>query len=548
MTNIFSNLLGGGYFPKELPPTFTTRSFGECAKRFESKRCKLDEPDKSWRQYEIHNLARAGTLRRELAIVNPVSYWRVARKIADEWAVIHQAAEQSPISLTKPVTGLPRSLPWGRDIHSARARVRAQGRFILRADISNFYGSVYTHTIPWALHTKVATRHALREKDKNKPSLLGDDLDTLFRAMQDGQSVGLPVGPDASLLIAEIILSSIDEKVLSDCSNRGFRFIDDYELVFDSEWEALEARNKLQSALADYRLTLNPLKTRIEKLPVSLDDGWSRELWRIIERKSVLRKTDIVNFFDRAFDVATHYPAGGVLKFALGKLCKKAFADDAAEIAQNLVLQCGRVEAGCLPFVLAVLLRRENPDGAWKATLSNALHSIISEHAPQRHSSEVAWALWGALALKTDVSKEAAKQVLEMEDSVSSLLLFQAHRTKQLAGLDAEFKKWKSVLGQDDLAGSRWLLAYELARIGYTLDATGKNYVSRDERFGFLLKEKVAFFDESRLGVPEGLIPISEDEDSEDDEDDESDDDEEYSLGGFWDEWDDWNDGDEDDE
>lgn len=316
MSNIFSNLLGGGFFPKELPPTFTTRSLGECARRYESKTCKLDEPDKLWRQYEIHNLARAGTLRRELAIVNPIPYWRLARKIAENWNDIKSAAELSVISLTNPIDGLPRELPWGRDIHAARSRVRSTGKFVLQADISNFYGSVYTHTIPWAMHTKEATRAALR--DKQEPPLLGDELDKLFRSMQDGQSVGLPVGPDASLLIAEMILSSIDERIFSDCGSSGFRFVDDYEIVFESESDALSARNRLQSALAEYRLALNPLKTRIEKLPLPLDNGWSRTLWSLIARKPILKKADIIDFFEKAFEPGKAFANCGCLEICVG--------------------------------------------------------------------------------------------------------------------------------------------------------------------------------------------------------------------------------------
>lgn len=545
----FVNMVGGGYFPKEIPPTFSTRTFGECARRHDTKNCILDTADQKWRQYEIHNLARAGTLRRELALVNPVSYWHLAREISKNWDALKKAAESSQLSITRPITSLPRALPWGRDIHAARAQVRSQGKYVLIADISNFFGSIYTHTIPWALHTKRQTR--LNLKDKNLPPLLGDTLDKLLRAMQDGQSVGLPVGPDTSLLLAEIILSNIDDTVLSHCVDKGYRFVDDYELVFNSEGEALETRNKLQSALADYRLSLNPLKTKIVKLPIPLDNGWSRELWRIIARKSILRKTDIIDFFDRAFDLAQMNPAAGVLKFALGKLCKKMFAADAVDITHNLVLQCARVEPGCLPFVMAIILRPGAKDPKWLKKISATLHSTVHEHAPQRHSNEVAWALWGALALDIEISKDAAVEALRMEDSICSLLLFHSYKNGTLPGIEHEVKNWKSNLGEEDLFGPRWLLAYELARLKFTTDATGKNYVSNDKCFGFLLEENVAFFDDNKFDVPTGLIPSIE-TDSDEEEPDEDDDwvekNEEYSLGGFWEEWNDWEDLNDDDE
>jgi hypothetical protein len=138
------------------------------------------------------------------------------------------------------------------------------------------------------------------------------------------------------------------------------------------------------------------------------------------------------------------------------------------------------------------------------------------------------------------LSKDAAKFVFEMEDSVSSLLLFQLNQIKPLKAVDSEFKKLRSELTHDDLAGPRWLLAYELAKSGYTLDATQKNFVTKDARFGFLIKENVSFFDATRLSVPEGLIPPLEESESDDDDSEGEGRYQEYSIGGFWNEWDDW--------
>jgi len=542
--SIFSKLLGSGYLPKELPPTFSSRSLGDCAERYDRSETPLDGVDKQarlWRQYEVHNLARAGTLRRELAIVNPIPYWRLVRAVASAWTALKTAAEESPISLIRPIEGLPRNLITGRDLPAARATARSKGKFVLQADISNFYGSIYTHTIPWALHGKTEARAALGG-GKAGEALLGDTLDKLCRAMQDGQSVGLPVGPDVSLLLAEVILSKVDASVLAMCAGKGLRFIDDYELVFDSESRAIEIRTALQSALAEFRLTLNPLKTEIHRLPVGLDNGWSRELWRMISRKPALQRGVIVDYFDRAFELAQSRPAAGVLKFALGKLSTKAFSSDAESLAEDLVLQCGRVEAGCLPHMLVILLRRKTHRDGWSETLTEAFDSVVREHAPQRHSSEVAWALWACLGFKLELSDVAAQAVMQMEDSVCSLLLYQAHLNGLLEP-GSNFDVWKTSLGADDLRGPRWLLAYELTRLGFTLDATGANYVTRDPLFSFLLKEGVGFFDGSRVGtVPPGLLPIENgDEDDGEEEDDKTDD---YSEGGFWDEWG-WDDDDE---
>ena len=77
------------------------------------------------------------------------------------------------------------------------------------ADISSFYPSVYTHTIPWALHSKAVAK---KNKAKND-TYFGNILDGCSMGVQDWQTVGLPIGPDTSHIIAEIIGVAIDLQI-----------------------------------------------------------------------------------------------------------------------------------------------------------------------------------------------------------------------------------------------------------------------------------------------------------------------------------------------
>jgi hypothetical protein len=64
----------------------------------------------------------------------------------------------------------------------------------LAADISEFYHSIYTHSISWALHTK------LFAKSNQKAKVVGNLLDKATQNGQHGQTVGIPIGPDTSLV------------------------------------------------------------------------------------------------------------------------------------------------------------------------------------------------------------------------------------------------------------------------------------------------------------------------------------------------------------
>ncbi len=66
---------------------------------------------------------------------------------------------------------------------SQRATLNAGYELLAEADIAAFFHSVYTHTIPWAIHGKV-----LAKQKKQDMSLYGNLLDLLVRNAQDGQT------------------------------------------------------------------------------------------------------------------------------------------------------------------------------------------------------------------------------------------------------------------------------------------------------------------------------------------------------------------------
>jgi len=55
--------------------------------------------------------------------------------------------------------------------------------------------------------------------------LTGNKLDKALRELNDGQTHGIPIGPDISLLVAEALLAATDRELLQRCAGlvRGFR-------------------------------------------------------------------------------------------------------------------------------------------------------------------------------------------------------------------------------------------------------------------------------------------------------------------------------------
>ena len=243
------NLLCHGYFAKELPPPFNSKGYGEVLDRNHLwLPSKFEKSEKS--KLAVHNLARSSGLRRKLSIPNPVTFYNLADFVTGEWNNLVSKTNKSRISCTSPVVGSERRALISKHGLDEKplfaAKLRSKSKYILQADIARFYPSIYTHSIPWAIHTKsVAKRNYSND-------LIGNKLDKLVRNMNDNQTLRIPIGPDISLLIAELILSDVDDKLFHKGIKNGFRYIDDYEFAFTTLSEAETTLGYLQEFLNDY--------------------------------------------------------------------------------------------------------------------------------------------------------------------------------------------------------------------------------------------------------------------------------------------------------
>ncbi|MGB8764893.1 MAG: RNA-directed DNA polymerase, partial [Burkholderiales bacterium] len=159
-------------------------------------------------------------------------------------------------------------------------------KVIARTDITNFYASIYTHSIAWALHGRDA---AFLDK---KCALFGNKIDKLIQQSNDARTNGISVGSAVSDLIAEIILASIDRKISESIKNLDFvavRFKDDYRILCQSEVDAKNILKTISIELSSYNLTLNENKTSILNLPDGLYRKHDREYFphSLREKKNV---------------------------------------------------------------------------------------------------------------------------------------------------------------------------------------------------------------------------------------------------------------------
>lgn len=133
--------------------------------------------------------------------------------------------------------------------------VSEEYQFVVMTDITDFYPSIYLHNIETHL------RECVRDSGKNAHA---EALINIIKAMHISQThKGLPIGPQFSRPIAELVLNEIDH-ILMENNIKFVRYVDDYRLFCKSENEAYKSLAFLAQKLYDIlNLKLNEPKTKI---------------------------------------------------------------------------------------------------------------------------------------------------------------------------------------------------------------------------------------------------------------------------------------------
>lgn len=127
------------------------------------------------------------------------------------------------------------------------------GKWIVSADIADFYPRIYSHPLENALSEATHKKEHVRA------------IKQMLSKINHSVSYGIPVGPSASRLLAEIAISDVDASLMSE-GMKHLRFVDDYRIFCDTEREAYAALAFLANTLFEHHgLTLQQHKTYIQK-------------------------------------------------------------------------------------------------------------------------------------------------------------------------------------------------------------------------------------------------------------------------------------------
>jgi hypothetical protein len=280
------------------------------------------------------------------------------------------------------------------------------------------------------------------------------------------------------------------------------RRVDDYEFGAKSYAEAEHALAILQEALKGFELEVNFAKTAILQLPLPIEPTWVSELRHYTIRDTVgTQHTDLIQYFSRAFELSAQNPGASVLTYTVRRLRGVRILNKLNwALLESFLLQCAATEAGTIQAVLEILIDyNHNKYAISRVLVGEVLMDIIQAACPLGHTNETAWALWGLIHWKLNLTDGAARALERTTDTVVALLALDAVN-RNLMPKNLDMSHWGELMTTVDLYSEHWLLSYEANRKGWLPSyRTSADHVSRDPNFGFLKGLGVYFYDETRF-------------------------------------------------
>ena len=490
------NLIGKGYFPQEYIPSLISKDLVRVLPTIIPQIDALCQSVKSSRCEEF-TIPKIKNARRIISIPNPLHQIRLANTISTNWNDIESHVNESKISASRVVASHPvygsRSLQ-KVDFHNAGRTLDliTTARYCLKFDVARFYSSIYTHSIPWALHTK-----SISKAKRKRMDIFGNAIDEDLRATQDGQTNGIPVGPDTSRIVSEIIGSSIDIILQSEIpALKGVRYVDDFSLYFKNYSEVENAISLIQGALSDFHLESNQAKFQIIEMPEPLNNKWAITLGSFTFRSSPEeQKSDLINFFSLAFEYSKSKPDAFVLPYAVSRFQTIIVLPQAWQLLQQFLLHVYYVEPKTIKYVFNILLAYL--DKGFPVDLERVKECLVSSielNSRLRNFHEVAWACWLAKRLVIKLDDKTAELISSISSSSVALAAMDLNSVSLING-GLDMTKWEVIVKPDNLYSENWLLVYESVRKGWI--SRKSNFFDRDPFFRILRDNDVSFYDTS---------------------------------------------------
>lgn len=465
-------LLSKGLLPENLPPVFNSKAVWPA---FEyagpayviTKNC-IGQP-------ALFNASKRGGQRRIFGIPHPAFIRDEAIFFEKHWKTLQSIIDTESGSVSKPLfygdTARHVRITPHSELPKIRLRRFSRFKYCLVTDVSRFYPSVYTHSIPWAINGKMQSKN---DTNPNSKTVYGNKLDFVIRQSQSKQTIGLSVGPDVSKLTAELLMAGVDREFLkrSGAKKPTFvRHVDDYWVAGNTYQECEKHLQNLRVALREYGLDINELKTNIVSVKNVLGDRWPYDLVNKISQSLQIpifgeNDIDTLDIINDLIDQATNNNDDGLIRYAIKNIDKEMLWAKDWPLFEHFLAQCAVQFPHSIDLVMRVAAYRlrtatDLDRGLW----FDVARLAALEGATTGCDAEVLWSLWMFKELGRKIPKKVTDRAIE--NCGPLVLAFLTHCNNNNICSDRNIvTHLVDLVDENPLSGPLWPLTLEMVHLG----------------------------------------------------------------------------------
>ena len=515
MTNKeLKRLIARGFIPENLPKPFNSITFSAKYDAYES----LVNENKAHIPYK-YDIYKKKYATRQFTLLNPYNFALLAKTLRTKWTDIKVTLDKSGISLT--------NIKFGEEDDKGAIKQITKPQFqdtifskssgmsvLLTTDIVEHYDSTYTHSVAWAIHGKEETKKKLQATHEGTKAertaakavwdgMTGNMVDKVLRDGDEQQTHGIPTGPVTSRIISEVILSAIDGEFVKQLKDSrisfvGGRYVDDYELYFESERDAEKALQILRDVLNKYRYKVSGPKTYVlSGPPIPVDEEWRRRLRQIVPKPLLdiekpysvgskqLDFKSVKHFIKEAVALTREFENPRIIKQVLSNTLRKyKCPEDKWELYEVYLLQLLANYPNTAKSVFDIVQNHNKGNGSNVSTILNRLLSSKNTTV-----FDAIWLLYGCLLFGVTLTETSTNVAVSLNDPLVWLMLL---HLKQKGKVELDYDDFINAWDGFSLDDEGWVYKYEAVRQGWVDD--GQNVISDNPFFAKLLEDGVSFY------------------------------------------------------
>ncbi|MBQ3350330.1 MAG: RNA-directed DNA polymerase [Thermoguttaceae bacterium] len=416
---LYEGLLAYGLFTDKLPPVFTSEMFYKYSLNLKQNFSKNPH------DYVFFESMRDINIPRAFGIPNPMAYQLLCASLRDNWDKIqkhfHLQTDKdkhkiSRIHIRKRKES--KSLfnmnyqNWRKD-DSPVPDILIGKRYAVSADISTCFPSIYSHSLCWALAGKT------KAKKYKSRSMWYNTLDHKCMQMKSGETHGILIGPHASNLLSEIILTVVDKHLSHKW--QYIRNIDDYTCYVNSYAEAQQFLKELSAHLRSFDLPLNHKKTKIEELPVASTKHWVRQLntFNFSTRYGKVDYNRARAYLDASVALmAENGNNAAILNYAIKVLAKKELTSNAKLYCLKTILHMAVIYPYLIPLLEDYVF---TPFGATSEMIKDFSQIVYDSALEQENYEAITYILYYSLKYNFDILKLNYKKAISKDSCLFKL-------------------------------------------------------------------------------------------------------------------------------